>query len=111
MGDSGAPCTFSRLAPGRVKVIMGAAVLKPQGLVPEGNEMITTLSRMYTDAIGEWASIFFLIGDVPDRCPSPKSAAKSGAVEKGEQVALDREAGFVDLPKQDSRAPTGPGYP
>ena len=49
--------------------------------------------------------------DVPDRCPSPKSAAKSGAVEKGEQVVLDREAGFVDLPKQDSRAPTGPGYP
>ena len=32
--------------------IMGAAVLHPQGLVPEGNEMITTLSRMYTDTLG-----------------------------------------------------------
>ena len=44
--------------------IMGAAVLQPQGLVPEGDAMITTLSRMYTDAIGEWASIFFLIGAI-----------------------------------------------
>ncbi len=44
--------------------IMGAAVLNPQGLTPEGNEMITTLSRMYTDVLGEWASISFLIGAI-----------------------------------------------
>ncbi|HWL68261.1 MAG TPA: Nramp family divalent metal transporter [Geminicoccus sp.] len=42
--------------------IMGAAVLQPQGLVPVGNEMITTLSRMYTDTLGEWAAILFLLG-------------------------------------------------
>jgi Mn2+/Fe2+ NRAMP family transporter len=44
--------------------LMGAAVLQPQGLVPEGNEMITTLSRMYTDTLGAWAGILFLIGAV-----------------------------------------------
>ena len=44
--------------------IMGAAVLNPQGLVPEGNEMITILSRIYTDTLGEWASILFLVGAV-----------------------------------------------
>ena len=44
--------------------IMGAAVLHPQGLVPRGNEMITTLSRMYTDSIGEWANILFLVGAI-----------------------------------------------
>jgi hypothetical protein len=44
--------------------IMGAAVLHPQGLAPVGNEMITTLSRMYTDTLGEWASILFLVGAV-----------------------------------------------
>jgi Mn2+/Fe2+ NRAMP family transporter len=44
--------------------IMGAAVLNPQGLVPEGNGMITTLSRIYTDTVGEWASVIFLIGAV-----------------------------------------------
>lgn len=44
--------------------IMGAAVLHPQGLTPEGNEMITTLSRMYTDSLGEWASVGFLIGAI-----------------------------------------------
>jgi Mn2+/Fe2+ NRAMP family transporter len=44
--------------------LMGAAVLHPQGLVPEGNGMITTLSRIYTDTIGEWANIVFLIGAI-----------------------------------------------
>ena len=44
--------------------IMGAAVLHPQGLVPEGNQMITTLSRLYTDVLGEWASILFLLGAI-----------------------------------------------
>jgi Mn2+/Fe2+ NRAMP family transporter len=44
--------------------IMGAAVLHPQGLAPAGNEMIATLSRMYTDTLGEWASIVFLVGAV-----------------------------------------------
>lgn len=44
--------------------IMGAAVLNPAGLVPEGNEMITTLSRTYTDTLGEWASVGYLVGAV-----------------------------------------------
>ncbi|GAA0518113.1 hypothetical protein GCM10011581_22470 [Saccharopolyspora subtropica] len=52
--------TFSTLA----FFIMGAAVLNPQGLVLEGNEMITTLSQMYTDVIGEWAAAAFLIGAI-----------------------------------------------
>ncbi|WP_306231304.1 Nramp family divalent metal transporter [Agrococcus beijingensis] len=41
--------------------IMGAAVLHPQGLVPAGNDVITTLARMYTDLVGEWAMYAFLI--------------------------------------------------
>ncbi|MQA01843.1 MAG: divalent metal cation transporter [Streptosporangiales bacterium] len=44
--------------------LMGAAVLKPQGLVPEGNEMITTLSRIYTGTLGDWANVLFLIGAI-----------------------------------------------
>jgi Mn2+/Fe2+ NRAMP family transporter len=44
--------------------LMGAAVLQPQGLVPQGNGMITTLSRIYTDVLGEWASVVFLIGAI-----------------------------------------------
>jgi Mn2+/Fe2+ NRAMP family transporter len=44
--------------------LMGAAVLHPQGLEPEGNGMITTLSRLYTDTLGEWASVLFLIGAI-----------------------------------------------
>ncbi|MGH3341761.1 MAG: Nramp family divalent metal transporter [Carbonactinosporaceae bacterium] len=52
--------TFATLA----FFIMGAAVLHPQGLVPEDNEMLTTLSRMYTDTLGEWASVGFLIGAI-----------------------------------------------
>jgi hypothetical protein len=44
--------------------ILGASVLHPQNLVPQGNEMIVTLSRMYTDSMGEWAMILFLIGAI-----------------------------------------------
>jgi len=45
--------------------IMGAAVLHPQNLVPGGaNEMITTLARMYTDTLGNWAMVGFLIGAI-----------------------------------------------
>lgn len=44
--------------------LMGAAVLNPQGLVPQGNGMITTLSNIYTDTLGEWASVVFLVGAI-----------------------------------------------
>ncbi|MBE9375861.1 Nramp family divalent metal transporter [Saccharopolyspora sp. HNM0983] len=52
--------TFATLA----FYIMGAAVLHPQGLVLDGNDMITTLSAMYTGVLGEWVAIAFLIGAV-----------------------------------------------
>ncbi|MCG5219280.1 Nramp family divalent metal transporter [Streptosporangium sp. KLBMP 9127] len=44
--------------------LVGASVLNPQGLVPEGNEMLTTLSRIYTDTLGTWAEYLFLVGAV-----------------------------------------------
>lgn len=33
--------------------VIGAAILHPQNLVPEGNDMITTLSSMYSSTMGE----------------------------------------------------------
>ena len=42
--------------------ILGAAILNAQGLVPKGFEMVKTLSRMYTDSLGGWAEIAFLVG-------------------------------------------------
>lgn len=44
--------------------VIGAAILHPQGLVPEGNDMITTLSRLYTDTMGDWAHWLFLVGAI-----------------------------------------------
>ena len=44
--------------------IMGASVLHPQGLMPAGNEMITTLARMYTDTLGPWAMRIYLVGAI-----------------------------------------------
>jgi Mn2+/Fe2+ NRAMP family transporter len=41
---------------------MGAAVLHPQGLVPEKKNMIETLSRMFIDTFGGWTQLVFLIG-------------------------------------------------
>ncbi|NMR29087.1 Nramp family divalent metal transporter [Crystallibacter degradans] len=42
--------------------MIGASVLHPQGLVPKGNDMILTLSRMYTDTMGPWGHWIFLVG-------------------------------------------------
>jgi Mn2+/Fe2+ NRAMP family transporter len=42
--------------------LLGAAILHAQGLKPEGFDTVKTLSRMYTDSLGGWAEIAFLIG-------------------------------------------------
>ncbi|MBD8062084.1 Nramp family divalent metal transporter [Oceanitalea stevensii] len=42
--------------------VMGAAVLHPQGLVPEGNDMIEVLSQTYASVLGEWGRILYLVG-------------------------------------------------
>jgi manganese transport protein len=42
--------------------LLGAAILHAQGLKPEGYDMVRTLSRMYTDSLGSWAEVAFLIG-------------------------------------------------
>ncbi|MDR7304020.1 Nramp family divalent metal transporter [Haloactinomyces albus] len=44
--------------------MLGAAVLAPQGIVPKGNDMIVALSRVFTDTLGDWASVVFLVGAV-----------------------------------------------
>ena len=42
--------------------LLGAAVLHRQNLVPEGYDVIKTLSDMYTKTLGPWAEIIFMIG-------------------------------------------------
>jgi manganese transport protein len=42
--------------------LLGAAVLKPQGLDPKGASMIETLSKMYVQPLGNWTKEVFLIG-------------------------------------------------
>jgi len=44
--------------------VLGAAVLHGRGEVPEGNEMIRTLSHIYTESVGSGAMLVFLIGAV-----------------------------------------------
>ncbi|WP_169728018.1 Nramp family divalent metal transporter [Adhaeribacter aquaticus] len=42
--------------------MLGAAVLHRQELVPEGYAVIKTLSEMYTQTLGSWAEVVFMIG-------------------------------------------------
>ena len=42
--------------------ILGAAVLKPQGLDPKGPAMISTLAQMYVKPLGTWTREVFLVG-------------------------------------------------
>jgi hypothetical protein len=42
--------------------LLGAAVLHRSGLVPEGYEMVDSLSRIYTETLGPWAKSVYLFG-------------------------------------------------
>lgn len=42
--------------------MLGVAILHQQGLLPEGMELVTTLSQMYTQSLGSWAGTMFLVG-------------------------------------------------
>ena len=41
---------------------LGAAVLHPQGLVPEGNEVMVTIASIFDSTVGRWGAALFLIG-------------------------------------------------
>lgn len=42
--------------------LLGAAILYRQGLLPAGMEVVETLSRLYTESLGNWAGSMFLVG-------------------------------------------------
>ncbi len=42
--------------------LLGAAVLHGRGEIPKGFEMVETLSMMYTETLGPWAKVVFLVG-------------------------------------------------
>ncbi|WP_157157538.1 MULTISPECIES: Nramp family divalent metal transporter [unclassified Diaminobutyricimonas] len=42
--------------------MLGAAVLHPQGIVPAGTEVMTTLSGTFEAGVGEWGAVVFLLG-------------------------------------------------
>jgi len=41
--------------------LLGAAILHRQGLLPEGMDLISTLSQLYTESLGPWAKVVFLV--------------------------------------------------
>jgi Mn2+/Fe2+ NRAMP family transporter len=42
--------------------LLGAAILHRQDLLPAGMEVVETLSRLYTESLGNWAGLMFLVG-------------------------------------------------
>ena len=42
--------------------ILGAAVLHPQGIIPEGREVMTTISSIFSTTVGTWGGVAFLAG-------------------------------------------------
>ena len=82
--------------------ILGAAVLHPQGRVPEGSEVLTTISRIVTDTLGSWVGLLFLLlaalalfttilADVPSLSRQiAASMAVFGLFDWGDRVARDR---------------------
>ncbi len=42
--------------------VLGAGILKGMGIVPEGAQMVASLSNLYTEILGEWSGFLFLFG-------------------------------------------------
>jgi hypothetical protein len=42
--------------------MLGAAVLHPQGLEPKGDEVMTTISSIFSTNVGQWGAVVFLVG-------------------------------------------------
>ena len=42
--------------------VLGAGILKGAGIVPEGAQMVQSLSNVYTEILGEWSGFLFLFG-------------------------------------------------
>jgi Mn2+/Fe2+ NRAMP family transporter len=42
--------------------MLGAAVLQPQGLEPEGTDVLDTISSIFSGTVGEWGGVLFLVG-------------------------------------------------
>ena len=42
--------------------LLGAGILHSMGIVPQGAEMVHTLSAMYTETMGSWSFVPFMIG-------------------------------------------------
>jgi Mn2+/Fe2+ NRAMP family transporter len=42
--------------------LLGATILHRQGILPEGMQLVETLSQLYTRSLGDWAGTLFLVG-------------------------------------------------
>lgn len=42
--------------------VLGATILHRQGILPEGMQLVETLSQLYTRSLGDWAGTLFLVG-------------------------------------------------
>ncbi|MFY0687655.1 MAG: Nramp family divalent metal transporter [Cyclobacteriaceae bacterium] len=44
--------------------LLGASILHEQGRIPEGYEMLSTISNIYTESVGPQAKVIFIVGSV-----------------------------------------------
>lgn len=73
--------------------ILGAAVLHPRGLIPEGNDMIIVLQNTFTETLGDWAGILYLLGAVAVLASTLWAALPAWARVASNALSL---AGFYD---------------
>ncbi|GAB2748760.1 hypothetical protein GCM10027174_23940 [Salinifilum aidingensis] len=83
--------------------VIGAAVLHPRNLVPEGNGVISTLSRICTDAMGTWAQHLFLVGALAVLCSTAIGSTASVPRLRADSLGL---LGVIDWDDTRSRQRT-----
>lgn len=80
--------------------LLGSAVLHGSESIPEGSQLIETLSTMYTETLGPWAKVVFLIGAVV-----VLYSTLFGALASWVRIFADafEKVGWVDLSTQKGR--------
>ncbi len=92
---------------------LGAVLLFPRGLVPEGPEMAVTLSQLYTDVMGEWMRPVFLsvaFFAMFTTCYTSMDGFPRTFVATLRVLRGQRSSSFGESPAGDSAAPTQRPY-
>lgn len=82
--------------------MLGAAVLHPQGLRPEGTDVLDVISSIFSGTVGEWGGVLFLIGAGVALFKTIIANVPSLGRQVGDTLSVFGAFDWTDMQKRDS---------